>query len=60
MTYEPFEIEIPESALADLRERLKRTRLAPEFANENWQYGTNGAYLEELLAYWADGYDWRK
>ncbi|MFT4584638.1 MAG: pimeloyl-ACP methyl ester carboxylesterase [Gammaproteobacteria bacterium] len=59
MSYEPFNIEVPETALVDLRERLNRTRLAPEFANDGWLYGTNGSYLTELIEYWADGYDWR-
>jgi pimeloyl-ACP methyl ester carboxylesterase len=59
VSYEPFNIEVPETALVDLRERLNRTRLAPEFANDGWLYGTNGSYLTELIEYWADGYDWR-
>jgi pimeloyl-ACP methyl ester carboxylesterase len=59
VSYEPFNIEVPEAAIIDLRERLNRTRFAPEFANDAWLYGTNGAYLAELIAYWADGYDWR-
>ena len=58
-TYEPFTIEISEEAISDLNERLKLTRLASEFANDNWDFGTNGAYLQELLRYWEDGYDWR-
>jgi pimeloyl-ACP methyl ester carboxylesterase len=59
VSIEPFTIHIPDSDVADLRQRLERTRLAPEFANENWQYGTNGKYLQELLSYWATDYDWR-
>ncbi len=57
--YEPFTVDIPETALVDLRERLQRTRLAPEFANDDWRFGTNGAYLQELLDYWATDFDWR-
>lgn len=55
----PFKIEIPDAALADLRERLSRTRWAHEFANEDWAYGTQGAALRELCAYWRDEFDWR-
>jgi pimeloyl-ACP methyl ester carboxylesterase len=32
----------------------------PDFANGDWAYGTNRAYLEELVAYWRERYDWRK
>lgn len=60
MTYEPYSISIPEADIADLRQRLQRTRLAPEFANDDWAYGTSGKYLAELLRYWASDYDWRR
>ena len=28
-------------------------------AAHDWRYGANRAWLEDLVAYWADGYDWR-
>jgi len=56
---EPFEVHIADDVLDDLKARLRRTRLAPDFANEDWEYGTNAAYLRELLAYWETGFDWR-
>jgi pimeloyl-ACP methyl ester carboxylesterase len=46
--------------LSDLQMRLKRTRWADDFANDGWEYGTNTSYLKELVAYWIEGYDWRK
>ena len=57
---EPFQIAIPDSVLGDLKSRLRQTRWAQDFANDAWAYGTNGAYLKELVDYWADGYDWRR
>jgi pimeloyl-ACP methyl ester carboxylesterase len=56
---ERFRIEVAEHVLDDLRERLRRTRWAEEFANDDWRYGANGPYLRELAEYWRDGYDWR-
>jgi pimeloyl-ACP methyl ester carboxylesterase len=56
----PFCVEVPDEVLNDLLARLKRTRWVEDFANEDWQYGTNTAYLKELVAYWIDGYDSRK
>ncbi len=56
---QPFRIEIPDSKLHDLRRRLAHVHWAPDFANDDWRYGTNGAYLRELVAYWHDAYDWR-
>jgi pimeloyl-ACP methyl ester carboxylesterase len=60
MHKEPFPIAIAEETLTDLRERLARARWPHDFANPNWEYGTNGAYLQELVTYWHDSYDWRK
>ncbi|MDP9144502.1 MAG: epoxide hydrolase N-terminal domain-containing protein, partial [Actinomycetota bacterium] len=50
MAIEPFKIDIPESTLKDLRERLARTRWADDFGNDQWQYGANTAYMKELCA----------
>jgi pimeloyl-ACP methyl ester carboxylesterase len=60
MSKEAFKIAVPDAVLTDLRERLSRVRYPIDFANENWAYGTNRAYLEEMVAYWRDQYDWRK
>src|SRR5262249_32270515 len=59
MHVEPFRIAVPHTVLADLRERLARTRFPDEITHGGWPYGTNLPYLRELVAYWSDGYDWR-
>jgi pimeloyl-ACP methyl ester carboxylesterase len=56
----PFEIAVPEDVLADLRDRLARTRLPQAFPDDGWTYGTDIAYLRELVDYWLHPYDWRK
>ena len=56
----PFVIDIPESTLRDLAARLAHTRWPHDFANEDWRYGTNAAYLKELVDYWRTQYDWRR
>jgi pimeloyl-ACP methyl ester carboxylesterase len=56
----PFTIAIEQERLDDLSVRLRRAHLATDYANEHWQYGTNGAYLRELIDYWISGFDWRK
>lgn len=57
----PFRIQIPQAELDDLRERLARTRSPHPVpgAGEQWDHGIPQAYLAELAAYWADGFDWR-
>jgi pimeloyl-ACP methyl ester carboxylesterase len=56
---EPFRIAVPDSVLDDLRQRLDRTRLPDEVPDTGWEYGTNLAYLRELIGYWRTRYDWR-
>jgi pimeloyl-ACP methyl ester carboxylesterase len=59
MHIEPFRIQVPDAVLADLRERLARTRFPDEVRDSGWTYGTNLAYLRELVGYWRERYDWR-
>ncbi len=55
----PFTIAVPDAVLTDLRARLARARLPDQIPGTGWTYGTERAYLEGLLAYWRDGFDWR-
>jgi len=56
---ERFTIAIPDEELAELRDRLERTRWPLDPGNDDWRYGANRRWLEELVAYWRTGYDWR-
>jgi microsomal epoxide hydrolase len=57
---EPFKIQISDEVLKDLRERLDRTRFPDEVPDTGWEYGSNLAYIKELVEYWRTRYDWRK
>jgi len=56
---EPFQIVVPQSALDDLAERLRRARLPGAPAGAGWSYGIDPAYLARLLDYWRTEFDWR-
>ncbi|MCZ6710727.1 MAG: epoxide hydrolase, partial [Gammaproteobacteria bacterium] len=56
---QPFVIDIADEALSDLRRRLEQVRLPDDFDNDGWRMGVNRDYLEALVGYWRDGYDWR-
>ena len=56
----PFEIDVPESVLADLEVRLARTRFPDQIEGVGWDYGVDLEYLEELVTYWREGFDWRE
>lgn len=53
----PFTVSVPESDVADLRERLDRTRLPIASASDDWDTGTPNSYLREALTAWKE-YDW--
>jgi len=55
----PFEVAISDDQLRDLADRLGRTRWPEAEPVDDWSQGVPLAYLQELCAYWADGYDWR-
>jgi len=55
-----FRLQVPEADLQDLRQRLARTRLPDEPPLAPWSSGTSLAHLRELIAYWQDGFDWRR
>jgi pimeloyl-ACP methyl ester carboxylesterase len=54
-----FKLNVPESSLVDLHERLARTRFPDEPPMAPWTTGTSVAYLKELLEYWRTKFDWR-
>jgi pimeloyl-ACP methyl ester carboxylesterase len=56
---EPFVIRVPEAALDDLRDRLRRTRWPEREPVDDWSQGVPLEYLRELCGYWAERYDWR-
>jgi pimeloyl-ACP methyl ester carboxylesterase len=59
-TVERFRIDVPNAVLADLRERLARTRWPDQLPGTDWSYGADTAYLRELTEYWQRGFDWRQ
>ena len=55
----PYRIDVADAALADLRDRLSRTRWPEPQTVDDWSQGIPLDYLQDLCRYWADNYDWR-
>jgi len=55
----PFALNVADTAITDLRERLARTRFPDQAPGEPWAYGTNVDYLRGLVEYWRTAFDWR-
>jgi pimeloyl-ACP methyl ester carboxylesterase len=54
---QPFNIEIPEERIDDLRRRIATTRWPSKELVEDRSQGVQLATLQELSRYWADDYD---
>ena len=53
----PFQAEIPEEKIEDLRRRIAETRWPGEEPVDDWSQGVRLAMLRELARYWAEEYD---
>jgi pimeloyl-ACP methyl ester carboxylesterase len=54
-----FHLNVPEEQLVDLRQRLEATRWPDKETVNNESQGIQLAQVQELVHYWANGYNWR-
>jgi microsomal epoxide hydrolase len=56
----PFQLNVPESDLVDLRRRLELTRFPDEPASlAPWSTGASVSYMKDLIAWWRKDFNWR-
>jgi hypothetical protein len=55
----PFQLNVSDDILFDLRARLARVRWPDEPPGEPWAYGISLRYMRELVRYWRERFDWR-
>ena len=55
----PFQIDVPEQQLAELRRRVEATRWPSRELVDDRSQGVQLATIQELARYWATDYDWR-
>ncbi|NUR30182.1 MAG: epoxide hydrolase N-terminal domain-containing protein, partial [Catenulispora sp.] len=55
----PYRVEIAQSVLDDLNERLDRTRWTDTIDGADGEYGTAVSRVRRLAEYWRNGFDWR-
>ena len=56
----PFKVAIPDSDLDDMLARIRNTRWAPDVGNADWNYGVERGWLQDLVRYWSEQFDWRE
>jgi len=54
----PFDVELPAEVLEDLHARLRSTRWPGPIGDDSWQYGVPQEWLQDMVSYWADEWDW--
>ena len=58
LSVRPFTVSIPDAELADLHERLARTRFPQSAPTDDWDAGTPNSYLRKAVDAWKT-FDWR-
>jgi pimeloyl-ACP methyl ester carboxylesterase len=53
----PFRVGFDPDAVDDLRRRLRNTRWPERETVDDWSQGVPLAFVQDLAAYWCDGYD---
>jgi pimeloyl-ACP methyl ester carboxylesterase len=56
----PFRIQVPESALIDMKRRVAATRWPDQELVADASQGVKLRTIKALQSYWANDYDWRK
>ncbi|NWY05668.1 HYEP hydrolase, partial [Nothoprocta ornata] len=56
----PFRIETSDKEIQDLHHRLDQARYTPPLEGAAFHYGFNSDYLQKVVAYWRNQFDWRK
>jgi pimeloyl-ACP methyl ester carboxylesterase len=56
----PFQVDVPDEALDDLRRRIAAARWPSRELVADRSQGVQLATMQELARYWATDYDWRK
>jgi len=60
MSIEPFVVPYSDSAVADLQQRLERTRWTDTVPDSGWEYGADLDYMRGFCAYWQQQFNWKK
>jgi microsomal epoxide hydrolase len=60
MAVEKFHIQVEGKVLNDLRAKLGQVRWPDQMVGAEWEQGTELSYLQSLVAYWRDSFNWRQ
>ncbi|XP_062980322.1 epoxide hydrolase 1-like [Elgaria multicarinata webbii] len=55
-----FQVKTSENEIQDLYQRLDQTRYTPPLEGAAFNYGFNSNYLQRVVSYWRNQFDWQK
>lgn len=56
----PFKITTSDEEIEDLYRRMDQTRPVPSLEESQFHFGFNSQYLQKVVSYWRNDFDWRK
>ncbi|XP_060100495.1 epoxide hydrolase 1-like [Heteronotia binoei] len=56
----PFQVKTSEKEIQDLYQRLDQARYTPPLEGSAFNYGFNSNYLQRVISYWRNQFDWQK
>lgn len=56
----PFKVTTSDQELEDLHRRIDQTRPVPSLEDSQFHYGFNSHYLQKVVSYWRNDFDWRR
>ena len=56
----PFNVDVPEEKLDELRRRINATQWPPDELVDDPSQGVQSATMQALMRYWVNEYDWRR
>ncbi|MDB9784262.1 epoxide hydrolase [Pelagibacteraceae bacterium] len=56
----PFKLNVPESILKEINNKVKNYPWHEMPDNGGWEYGTNLEYMKDISSFWINKFDWRK
>ncbi|XP_014191914.1 epoxide hydrolase 1 [Haplochromis burtoni] len=59
-TIRSFRVTTSDQELEDLYRRIDLTRPFPSLEDSQFNYGFNSQYLQKVVSYWRNEFDWRK
>lgn len=56
----PYKVQTSDEQIEDLYRRIDQTRPVPSLEDSQFNYGFNSHYLQKVVSYWRNDFDWRQ